>query len=42
MTRAWARAAGGLVFALACAALLSAWLVPDIVAAWASLASLCG
>jgi hypothetical protein len=37
-----ARCAGVLALALACAGLLAAWLSPDIVLAWAALASLCG
>ena len=42
MTRALARAAGVLAVAFACAGLFAAWLSPDIVHAWATLASLCG
>lgn len=42
MTRAMARATGALALALACAGLLAAWLSPDIVLAWAALASFCG
>jgi hypothetical protein len=42
VTRALARTAGVLAIVLACAALLAAWLSPDIVAAWATLASFCG
>ena len=42
MTRALARAAGALGLALACAAVFAAWLSPDIVLAWATLASFCG
>jgi len=42
MTSALARTTAVLAFALACAGLLAAWLSPDIVLAWAALASLCG
>ena len=42
MMRALAWGAGALVGTLACASLLAAWLSPDIVLAWAALASLCG
>lgn len=38
MTRALAATAG----VLACAGLLAAWRSPDLVLAWAALASLCG
>ncbi len=40
--RALARAVGALAFVLACTGLLAAWLSPDIVLAWAALASMCG
>ena len=40
--QALARAAAALALVLGCARLLAAWLSPDIVLAWAALASLCG
>jgi len=42
VTRALARTAGVLALVLACAGLLAAWLSPDIVLAWTTLASFCG
>jgi hypothetical protein len=40
--RSIARGACLLALAAACAGLLAAWRSPDIVGAWAALASLCG